>query len=55
VLKEDKREASELREAVSSPGGTTLAALEVLKDAGFIETMSKAVAAARRRAGELTR
>jgi pyrroline-5-carboxylate reductase len=55
VLKEDGREASELRQAVSSPGGTTLAALEVLKEAGFAETMSKAVAAARRRAGELTR
>jgi pyrroline-5-carboxylate reductase len=55
VLKVGGREASVLREAVSSPGGTTVAALEVLKEAGFTATMSEAVAAARRRAGELTR
>ncbi len=55
VLKESGREASELREAVSSPGGTTVAALGVLDEDGFMEMMSRAVAAARRRAGELTR
>jgi pyrroline-5-carboxylate reductase len=55
VLKEDHRDAAELRKAVSSPGGTTLAALEVLKENGFAETMFKAIDAARRRAGELSR
>lgn len=55
VLKESGREAWELREAVSSPGGTTLAALGVLDEDGFVEMISSAVAAARRRAGELTR
>lgn len=55
VLKESGREARELREAVSSPGGTTLAALGVLDEDGFMEMISSAVAAARRRAGELSR
>ena len=55
VLKESGREAVELREAVSSPGGTTLAALGVLEEAGFMEMMSRAVSAACSRAVELTR
>jgi pyrroline-5-carboxylate reductase len=55
VVKESGREAAELREAVSSPGGTTLAALSVMEEAGFKEIMKRAVAAARKRAGELTR
>lgn len=55
VLKESGREAGELREAVSSPGGTTLAAMRVLEEAGFMEMMSRAVSAACSRAGELTR
>ncbi len=54
VLRESGRGAGELREAVSSPGGTTLAALEVMEEAGFTELVSRAVEAARRRAGELT-
>jgi pyrroline-5-carboxylate reductase len=54
VLKETGREARDLREAVSSPGGTTLAALAVLDEDGFDEMLSRAVAAARKRAGELT-
>ena len=46
----------ELREAVTSPGGTTQAALEVLRATdGLAPLMSKAVEAAKRRAGELAR
>lgn len=43
-----------LRRNVTSPGGTTAAALEVLMtDGRLLDTMTAAVAAARRRAGEL--
>ena len=43
-----------LREAVTSPGGTTAAALNVLRGTdGLAPLMAKAVAAAKRRAGEL--
>ncbi|MBU4489199.1 MAG: pyrroline-5-carboxylate reductase [Actinobacteria bacterium] len=55
VLKESGREAGDLRESVSSPGGTTVAALGKLEDAGFVEAVGDAVCAARSRAGELTR
>ncbi len=54
VLKESGRSAGELREAVSSPGGTTLAALSVFVEHGFHEMVSRAVNAARKRAAELT-
>lgn len=54
VLRESGMNAGELREAVSSPGGTTLAALREMRDAGFEEMIGRAVEAARRRAGELT-
>ncbi len=54
VLKRTGREAAELREAVSSPGGTTLAALAEMERAGFMSMIDGAVAAARRRAGELS-
>ena len=48
------RTPADLREAVTSPGGTTAAALEVLRGAdGLAPLMGKAVAAARRRAGEM--
>jgi pyrroline-5-carboxylate reductase len=44
-----------LRQNVTSPGGTTAAALEVLMAAdGMLPLMHKAVAAAKRRAGELS-
>lgn len=55
VLKETGREAAELRQAVSSPGGTTLAALAELDKAGFAGLVNRAVDAARIRAGELAR
>jgi pyrroline-5-carboxylate reductase len=45
-----------LREAVTSPGGTTAAALEVLMgERGLRATMIEAVAAAARRSRELAK
>ena len=47
--------ASTLRENVTSPGGTTAAALDVLMASdGLAALMTRAVAAAKRRAGELS-
>jgi pyrroline-5-carboxylate reductase len=45
--------ASLLRERVTSPGGTTEAALEVFAEGGFTQLVAKAVAAAKQRAVEL--
>ena len=46
--------AAALREAVTSPGGTTAAALDVLRAAdGLAPLLAKAVEAARKQAGEL--
>jgi pyrroline-5-carboxylate reductase len=42
-----------LRERVTSPGGTTLAGLSVLRERGFSEAVSDAVKAAARRSAEL--
>ncbi len=42
-----------LREAVTSPGGTTAAALRVLEDAGWFDALVDAVAAATARSREL--
>ena len=54
LLAESPLSASTLRENVTSPGGTTAAALEVLMAAdGLDPLMEKAVAAAKRRAQEL--
>jgi pyrroline-5-carboxylate reductase len=54
LLKADKAPASALREAVTSPGGTTAAALTVLMaEDGLVALMKRAVAAARKRAEEL--
>lgn len=53
LLREDGREAAELREMVTSPNGTTQAALAVLEGAGFREAMRAAVEAAVRRSQEL--
>ena len=56
LLDADARPPDEMRRAVTSPGGTTEAALCVLDGDGEAvrELMKKAVAAAARRAGELT-
>ena len=54
LLAADKSPASALREAVTSPGGTTAAALGVLMDDdGLTPLMKRAVRAARKRAEEL--
>jgi pyrroline-5-carboxylate reductase len=55
LLDADPAEAAELRRNVTSPGGTTAAALDVLmRPDGLGALMREAVAAARRRAGELS-
>ncbi len=54
LLAADKSPAGALREAVTSPGGTTAAALSVLMaDDGLTALMKRAVKAARNRAQEL--
>jgi pyrroline-5-carboxylate reductase len=54
LLAADKRPPSELRRDVTSPGGTTEAALKVLiSPNGLSRLMARAVAAANKRAGEL--
>jgi pyrroline-5-carboxylate reductase len=54
LLVADKSPASALREAVTSPGGTTAAALSVLMaNDGLTALMKRAVRAARKRAEEL--
>ena len=47
-------EAEELRRRVTSPGGTTEAAMAVLEGGGFRDLMSRAVAAAEARSRELS-
>lgn len=55
LLEADPAEAAALRQAVTSPGGTTAAALTVLMaEDGLPALMRRAVAAAKRRAGELS-
>ncbi|CAM3158268.1 pyrroline-5-carboxylate reductase [Methylobacterium mesophilicum] len=54
LLEASPAEAAELRRNVTSPGGTTAAALDVLmRPDGLAPLMREAVAAARRRAAEL--
>jgi pyrroline-5-carboxylate reductase len=55
MFREQASSPAQLRVNVTSPGGTTAAALEVLMGAdGMTELMTRAVAAAKRRAGELS-
>jgi pyrroline-5-carboxylate reductase len=50
-----EKPVSRLREEVTSPGGTTAAALTILMgDSGLKKLLEAAVAAAKRRAGELS-
>jgi pyrroline-5-carboxylate reductase len=53
LLTESGEAPESLRAAVTSPGGTTAAALDVLEAAGFRQAVVEAVAAATARAGEL--
>jgi pyrroline-5-carboxylate reductase len=46
-------QAAELRQRVTSPGGTTQAAMTLLEEEGFHEMMSRAIKAARDRSREL--
>ncbi len=50
---EHKTSASTLRENVTSPGGTTQAALEILMDGKFQECLDKALGAAKQRSIDL--
>lgn len=52
---ESGRQPGELRASVTSPGGTTAAALEVFEAAGMAGTVSRALTAARDRSLELGR
>jgi pyrroline-5-carboxylate reductase len=53
LLERTGQSPGELADAVSSPGGTTVAAIEELESGGFRATIGNAVAAAVRRAKEL--
>lgn len=53
MLQENNIHPAELRNNVTSPAGTTCAALQVLEETGFRSSMIKAVIEASRRAGEL--
>lgn len=53
LLAEGEGAPEDLRDAVTSPGGTTAAALEVLDDADFRALIDRAVAAAKARSIEL--
>lgn len=53
MLTESKETAGRLREQVTSPGGTTAAALSVLDEADFAQLIDDAVTAAVRRGREL--
>ncbi len=52
---ESTEDPGSLQAQVTSPGGTTEAAIKVLNDSGVRETVQKAVSAARARGGELAK
>ncbi|MCP1728393.1 pyrroline-5-carboxylate reductase [Natronospira proteinivora] len=54
MAREGEDDAATLREKVTSPGGTTAAALEVLREAGIEETFTRALTAARDRSRSLS-
>ena len=53
LIKETGKSPAQVRESICSPGGTTLAALEAMAEAGFDEVFHAGVAAAVRRSKEL--
>jgi len=53
MLKESGKSPKDLRDMVTSPGGTTLAGLSFLAEGKFTETVTGAVSAATRRSREL--
>lgn len=53
MLLESGRSPSELADAVSSPGGTTLAALNEMKNSGFYNALKKGMLACIERANEI--
>jgi pyrroline-5-carboxylate reductase len=53
MMMETEKSPTELREMVTSPGGTTEVGLKELEEAGFSETVVEAVMAATKRAKEL--
>jgi pyrroline-5-carboxylate reductase len=55
MLREDQRPAEAMRAAVTSKGGTTAAATAVLDDAKVIDSLVKAITAARDRGRELAK
>jgi pyrroline-5-carboxylate reductase len=55
MLQQRERSPAELRAAVTSPGGTTAAAIQVLESGGFRELVKEALRAARDRSAELGR
>jgi pyrroline-5-carboxylate reductase len=54
MLSESTEDAATLRQRVTSPGGTTQAALESFAADGFREMVGRALAAAERRGAELS-
>lgn len=55
LLADSEKTPEELRDAVTSPGGTTAAALNVLNKANFRELIDQALAAAKERSLELAK
>jgi pyrroline-5-carboxylate reductase len=55
MLNESSQSAADLRAAVTSPGGTTAAALSVFERNGFVEMVIDALTAARDRGAQLDR
>ncbi|MGB0744783.1 MAG: pyrroline-5-carboxylate reductase [Opitutales bacterium] len=53
LLAETGKSAEELRDAVTSPGGTTAAGLKVMEDAGFRDLINKTVSTAKARSIDL--
>ena len=54
MLSESSESASQLRQRVTSPGGTTQAAIETLQSGGFEALVDRAIEAATRRGAELS-